>query len=289
VLWLARGSGPVLSDAPTDLLPAFVTAEAATQDQPRTIVVRPPVAGKTVEYAVLRDRGLQLGDADLPPDPAQVALVDSAVADLAAGGGEHAAVALAHAGIGYVLVPSTHDGGFNEAIAQAGGLQEQTSSAAWRLWQVDIPAGRVAIAPSGRDEWQLPVGQVAVGRKAAPIQVPYAPATRSLVLAEAPSPDWQAVAGDSAGAAPGGVAGTPLAPTTVDGMQAFQLPASAVDVVISRKPDRRANWLVFELVVLAVAVIGAVPGGRRGPSQARSRRRVVAGDADPVASAEVVT
>jgi GT2 family glycosyltransferase len=274
-LWLDRGVGPILRAGSSSVLPAFVTAEAGSLDAPRTLALRPAAdKGRAIEYALLRDRGPQLGDADLPPDPAQVGLLDGVVAQLAAGAGQNAALALAHAGIGYVLVPSTSDGGLNATIAAAGGLQQQSSNAAWRLWQVDTPAGRVAIAQAGRDSWLLPTGAVAVGAHAAPIQVPYAPATRSLVLAEAPSPKWQAVAvtGIGTGAA-AAATGTPLAPTTVEGMQAFRLPASAVDVVIERLPDRRADWLVFELVVLAIAIIGAVPGGRRGQ---RSRARVSA-------------
>jgi hypothetical protein len=262
----------VLRAGPTEVLPAYVTAEAGSVDAPRTLVLRPPTGkGTAIQYALLRDRGPQLGDADLPPDSAQVALVDGVVAQLAAGVGQQAAVALAHAGIGYVLVPSTSDGGLNAEIAAAGGLQQQSSNADWRLWQVDTPAGLVAIAQDGRAGWTLPAGKVAVGAHAAPVQVPYAPATRSLVLAETPSPQWQAVAvPGSDDAAATTTAGTPLAATTLEGMQAFRLPASAVDVRIERLPDRRADWLVFELVVLAVAVIGAVPGGRRNQ---RSRRR----------------
>jgi GT2 family glycosyltransferase len=271
VLWVVRGAGSVVTDAQADILPPFVTAGIASRDQARTLVLRPPSSGKTIEYALLRDRGLQLGDADLPPDPAQVAVVDAAVADLAAGAGQHAALALAHAGIGYLLVPATKDGGLNATISAAGGLLEQTSGADWRLWQVETTAGRIAIAQSGRQAWTLPVGQVGIGRQAPPIEVPYAPASRTLVLAEAPSPDWLATAGVSTDSALTG--GTPLAPSKVDGLQAFQLPATATTVVISRRPDRRADWLVFELVVLGVAVIGAVPGGRKGPRQERTRRR----------------
>ncbi len=285
VAWLARGVGPVLTAGPTNVLPAFVTAEFNADGEPRTIVLRPASpgsgvgggagAGQAVDYAVLRNRGPQLGDADLPPAPAQVSAVSQAVADLAAGAGPLAATDLAHVGIGYVLVPSTRDGGLNATIAQAGGLREQASSAAWRLWQVETDAGRVAIAPRGDQAWQLPPGSITVGQAAAPIRVPavVAATSRFLVLAEAPSSSWQAIARIAGPSAPRATGA--LTPTTHDGMQAFQLPATSIDVRISRKPDRRADWLFLELLVLVVAVIAAIPGGPRAPGQQRSRHRVM--------------
>jgi hypothetical protein len=293
-LWLSRGAGPLLQAGSTEVLPAFVRDPSASRGQPRTVALRPPTAlpagvptsseaandtgsSDAFTYALLRDHSPRLGDADLPPDPAQVALLATAVADLAGGFGQQAATELAHAGVRYVLTPQSDDGGLATRMATAGGLLPKTNDGGWTVWQVQTDAGRLAIATQGDETWRLADSSGAVGARSDPITVPYAPNPRLLVLAEAPSPNWLAVA---IGATKG--AQVPLASTTLDGMQAFELPASGGQIVVKRAPDQRADWLVFELVALLVVVAAAIPGGRRvGRHGANSRRRAnEAGDAD---------
>jgi hypothetical protein len=241
---------------------------------------------------LLRDRDPQLGDADLLSDPAQVQVVDAAVADLAAGVGQRAAVELAHAGIGYVMVPTSADAGLGARIAAGGGVLPENASGAWRVWEVQSNAGRVAIATSGDDDWQLPGDPIDVGRNAAPLRIPFSLSPRFLVLAEAPSGSWQAkavaaggpvgavgavgAAGElgevGAGTESSRTPGVPLVTTTVAGMQAFVLPRTAADVVVFRAPNRRADWLTLELVILVVALLGAIPAGRRAGEEQRPGR-----------------
>ena len=63
-------------------------------------------------------------------------------------------------------------------------------------------------------------------------------------------------------------------------MQAFTLPTTAANVVVFRSPDRRADWLLFELVVLLVALLGAIPASGRAGGQRRSGRSVRSDVAD---------
>jgi hypothetical protein len=301
--WIADGTGHVLHAGPVNMLPPFVAAESAAHGQARTVVLTPGPAGQ-VDYSVLRDRNQQLGDADLPSDPAQVAVVSAAVADLAAGIGQRAATELSHAGIRYVLVPESADAGLGAKIAAGGGVLPQNTSAGWRVWQVQANAGRLAIASTGDDDWQLPSDPIGVGSHAPTLQIPFSLTSRVLVLTEAPSGAWQA----KAVAAPGpigavgavgaagqignvgaakqaaaGQPGTPLPSTTLDGMQAFALPTTAANVVVFRSPDRRADWLLFELAVLLVALLGAIPAGGRAGAQRRPGRPARAELVDSVA------
>jgi GT2 family glycosyltransferase len=291
IAWIAVGTGPVLQAGSVAILPPFVAAESDAHDQARTVVLS-PAPGGLIDYTVLRDRGSQLGDGDLPPDPGQVRVVDAAVADLSAGVGQRAATELAHAGIRYVLVPVSADADLGARIAAGGGVLPQNTTKGWRVWEVEANAGRVAIAAAGDDDWQLPADPVVVAQDAPALKIPFSLSQRLLVLAEAPSPAWRAVAvgeiaevgavgavgtaGELGIVGAGGdaslsadarkdrtAAGTPLAARTVGGVQAFVLPTTAADVVVFRTPDRRADWLVFELVLLLVALLGAVPAGGR--------------------------
>ncbi len=298
--WIADGTGHVLHSGPVNILPPFVAAESVAHGQARTVVLKPGPSGQ-VDYTVLRDRNQQLGDADLLSDPGQVAVVGAAVADLSAGIGQRAATELSHAGIRYVLVPESADAGLGARIAAGGGVLPQNTSDGWRVWEVQANAGRLAIAATGNDDWQLPGDPVGVGRHAPALQIPFSLGSRVLVLTEAPSSAWQAKAVAAPGpiGAVGAVAtagqlgevgagqaaaqpGTPLPSTTLDGMQAFSLPTTAANVVVFRSPDRRADWLLFELVVLLVALLGAIPAGGRAGEQRRSGRPVRSDVADPM-------
>jgi GT2 family glycosyltransferase len=282
-LWIARGTGSVLHGGNPEVLPAFITDPATSHGAPRTVVLRPQLSssGKAtaVTYALVRDRSPQLGDADLPPDPGQVRLVDAAVADLTAGLGDRAATELAHAGVRYVLVPLAGDGGLGTRIAAAGGLQPKVEASGWQVWQVDIDSGRLMLAtptdasvPDSSDTgpWttpELPITGAFIGKHAVPITLPYAPTPRLLVLAEAPSSAWRASTVNS-----NGTLAVPLPATTHDGMQAFVVPTAGAQVVVYRAPDRRANWLIYELVAALVVLGGAIPAGQRAADQQRHLR-----------------
>jgi len=197
-----------------------------------------------------------------------------------------------------VLVPVSADANLGAKIAAGGGVLPQNTSKGWRVWEVEAKAGRVAIAPAGDDDWQLPADPVAVAQDAPALKIPFSLSQRLLVLAEAPSSAWRAVAvGETTGVGAVGAvgtagqlgvvgagsdanlsadarkqraaAGTPLAASTANGLQAFVLPTTAADVVVFRTPDRRTDWLVFELVLLLIGLLGAVPAGGR-PTQASS-------------------
>ena len=281
--WIADGTGHVLHSGPVNILPPFVAAESIAHGQARTVVLKPGPSGQ-VDFTVLRDRNQQLGDADLQSDPGQVAVVGAAVADLSAGIGQRAATELSHAGIRYVLVPESADAGLGARIAAGGGVLPQNTSGGWRVWQVQANAGRLAIAATGDDDWQLLTDPIGVGRHAPALQIPFSLGSRVLVLTEAPSSAWQAkaVAGQAAGQP-----GTALPATTLDGMQAFTLPTTAADVVVFRSPDRRADWLLFELAVLLVALLGAIPAGGRAGQQRRPGRPLRAEVSGSLPPAEV--
>jgi GT2 family glycosyltransferase len=256
--WVASGTGDHLHAGAYDVLPPFVTDPSANPDQPRTIVLRPAASG-TVTYAMLRAHPPQLGDADLPPAPAQVAAVSGAVADLVGGFGQRAATELAHAGVRYVLVPVAGDGGISARIAAAGGVVPKALSGDWRVWQVEAAAGRVMIATQGVDAWQVAANGGAIGAHTAPVEVPYSPLPRDLVITESPSPIWRAAVVGAAGGL------QPLKPTVVDGMQAFVLPSAAAQVRVYRTPNRRADWLWGELIGVLVVIVATVPNRRRRP------------------------
>ncbi len=281
-LWIHRGTGALLHAGSPAALPAFVADPTTTHDAPRTLVLQLRAgassgANSALTYAMVRDRLPQLGEADLPPDPRQVAVVDTAVSDLAGGFGQRAATELAHAGVRYVLAPASGDAGLGTRLAGAGGLLRHGDVNGWQVWEVEAKAGRLAIATPGRPEWQLATDAAgSIGRHSPPLSIPYGPPPRLLVLAEAPSPDWLAVTGAGAGNK-----GVPLAATTYEGMQAFALPPAGGQVVVSRVGDRRADWLGLQLGVLIVVLLAAIPTGPRTPP----RQPAAAGDSLPRARA----
>ncbi|ABK52234.1 glycosyl transferase, family 2 [Acidothermus cellulolyticus 11B] len=269
--WIARGTGHLLRTGSADILPIFVTDPTTVHGQPRTVILRP--AGNSVRYTVLRDRSPELGDADLPPSPAQVAAVGSAVGDLASGLGGPAADALARTGVRFVLIPASAQR-LDQTIAAAGGLLRRGTVGGWQVWEITPGGARLAITDG--TAWQ-PVTAGGVGWNAAPVMVSSGSPSRLLVLAEAASPRWRAVLGS-----PGST--VPLAPVNYQGWQAFRLPATGGEVRVYRVPDRRSTWLTVELAATAIVIFIALPGAPRrrataAPAATPSEARVPVGAA----------
>ena len=103
--WLVDAADDPLGRRDPVLLPAFIAAEGAEADQPRTLVLRPR-ARHRLAYSLLRADGPRLGDAETATAPNRRTGLDGTVADLASGRGGDAAAALLPYGVRFVLMTS---------------------------------------------------------------------------------------------------------------------------------------------------------------------------------------
>jgi hypothetical protein len=223
--------------------------EGELPDRIRTLVLTRTEDGR-ITYALLRQAGPRLGNAETGPAPEQNAALEDVVADLVSGRGGADGSALADFAARYVYVPAPAEPELVDVLDTVPGLSRASAPPEAAMWRVETDVARVRVL-GGADG----VIRVASEAVAAGSAIPADPQNdgRQLVLAEQADPGWQA-----------SLAGEPLAPTTHNGWaQAFELPPAGGEVVVSYDGGQRETWLTVQLIAVVVAIVLALPGMRR--------------------------
>jgi len=248
--WLVDGADDPLSRRDPVLLPAFIAAEGAEPDQPRTLVLRPRT-GHRLAYALLRADGPRLGDAETAAGIDRSTGLDRAVADLGSGRGGDAAAALLPYGVRFVLMTTPLNRGLARDIDAVAGLVRVSGPEGSLVWRVQYPSGRVRVLASrGADPagaTVLPAGPVGAHG-----DIDSGPEGRLLVVADRADAGWRAT-----------LDGKALPATTYHGWaQAFRLPAQAGNVQLRYDQGNRPMLLWVQGVVLLVVIILVLPAAR---------------------------
>ncbi|HEX5995593.1 MAG TPA: glycosyltransferase family 2 protein [Jiangellales bacterium] len=247
--WVIRGADDPLARQSPAVLPAYVVEEGELPDRIRTLVLTRTDDGR-VTYALLRQAGPRLGDAETGPAPEHNAALEEVVGDVVSGRGGADGSALADFAARYVYVPAPADPALVDVLDTVPGLARASAPPEAAMWRVETDVARVRVL-GGADG----VVRVASAPVDAGSAIPADPESdgRLLVLAERVDPGWLA-----------SLAGDPLTPTTHNGWaQAFELPPAGGEVVVSYDGGRRETWLTVQLIAVLVAVVLALPGMRR--------------------------
>ncbi|MGN6331517.1 MAG: glycosyltransferase [Motilibacteraceae bacterium] len=265
--WLVGGATGPLHRGDAQPLPAFVAADAVTDEAPRALVLRG--RGDTLTYALLGATGPRLGDAELAPTAAQSAPLAATVSALATGaegplattGGAGAsetpglAQRLATFAVRYVVLAPPVDPALAEVLDGVPGLTRLSAQGGTTLWRVDQPAGRLRVV-DGDSATLLPAADLDAGPSRG--RVPAGGAGRLAVLADRADDGWRAT-----------LDGEPLEPVVVDGWaQGFALPAAGGVLAVRHDPAGRPWWLVAEGALALLALVLALPTGRRSGDEA---------------------
>jgi GT2 family glycosyltransferase len=248
--WLVGGAADPIGRRDPVLLPAFIAAEGAEPDQPRTLVLRPRT-GHRLAYALLRADGPRLGDAETAAVIDRNTGLDRAVADLGSGRGGDAAAALLPYGVRFVLMTTPLNPGLARDIDTVAGLVRVSGPQGSLVWRVQYPSGRVRVLGSrGADPagaTVLPAGPVGARGN-----IKSGPPGRLLVVADRASVGWRAT-----------LDGVALPATTYDGWaQAFRLPARAGTVRLRYDQGNRPLLLWVQVGVLLVVIVLVLPAAR---------------------------
>jgi GT2 family glycosyltransferase len=268
--WLVGGARGPLHRGEVQTLPAFVAADAATDESPRALVLRG--RGDTLTYALLGATGPRLGDAELAPTAAQSAPLAATVSALATGseglatgaggtartassGGPGLAQRLASFAVRYVVLAPPVDPALAEVLDGVPGLTRLSAQGGTTLWRVDQPAGRLRVV-DGDAATLLPAADVDSGSSRG--RVAAGGTGRLAVLADRADDGWRAT-----------LDGRPLEPVVVDGWaQGFALPVAGGVLAVRHDPAGRPWWLVAEGALALLALVLALPTGRRSADEA---------------------
>jgi GT2 family glycosyltransferase len=256
--WILRGASEPLERRDEQILPAYVADEADRPERIRTLVLNRSNDGR-ITYALLRESGPHLGEAETSPPPEKYGPLDDVVADIVSGRGAADATRLAEFAAKYVYLPRPFDPDLADTLDTVPGLVRVSAPEGAAMWKVDQPVGRVWITEPSADATTpnqatgQPVPIIPSGTTEAKGSVPEGDQDRLLVISELADSGWTAK-----------LDGRELTPTTYAGWaQAFRLGSQAGDVTVAYTGNRRSVWLQLQLVAVIAAVILALPGIRR--------------------------
>ncbi|MGW2595311.1 glycosyltransferase [Streptomyces sp. NPDC001515] len=249
--WMIGGAAGPLERRDPVQVPAFVAEESGTRDQPRTLVLG-GTTSDLVEYTLVRGSGARLGDAELAESGGGNSHLDKVVANLVAGSGADQGSQLSGFAIRYVLVRDGAPKQMSRLLDATPGLSRLSQLDGSALWRVDRrQVARVMIVPAAAADEPLPVES---GPVEAHTEIPAGAEGRTLRIAEAADPGWQAT-----------LDGRTLDRKTVDGWaQGFALPAEGGTLSLTYEtPLTHRAWIWAQIFLAVVLVVMALPGRRR--------------------------
>jgi hypothetical protein len=247
--------------APAEAVPAFVAADAATTDAPRTLVLTQNSSGG-VAYNLINGAGPVLGDADVSPGVDVLARLDTQVAALASGRGGDEVDALAGFGVRYVLLSNTSTKEIVPVLDSEPGLRRVSSSGGEVLWRIDGTTSRARLI-EGTDQSTVPAATPGASSTSPYIdeRVSDSPSSRTLLLGATSDGGWRAVATNERTRET-----VQLDPVEAVGVyswsQAFEVPPGNPTITVEFEGGLRSQAMSLQLVIVLVFFVLALPSRR---------------------------
>jgi hypothetical protein len=258
--WFPEAQGQ-MHRGPAEAVPAFVAADAATAEAPRTLVLTQDSSGG-VAYNLINGAGPVLGDADVSPGVEVLADLDSQVAALASGRGGDEVDALAGFGIRYVLLSSTSTKEIIPVLDAEPGLRRLSTSGGEVLWRIAGTTSRARLL-TGSDQSAVPLAVPGATGTNPYIdsRIDDAPAERTLLLGSTIDGGWRATATNERTREV-----VQLEPVQAAGIyswsQGFTAPAGNPIVTVEYEGGLRAQAMTLQLFIFLVFLVLALPSRR---------------------------
>ncbi len=272
-MWVVRGAdGPVRRQDPTQV-PAYVAAEAQTPSRPRTLALRTDADG-AVSFALLRDSGATLGAEELKPTRVAASQLDAAVASVLSGKGGGETAQLGLYGVRYVLAVAPVRPDLVQTLDGVPGLVRVSEQDGSFMWQNAAPSARLRLV-SGGVQGITSQDVASTGAIGTTTNIPAGASGRQLLLAEQADTHWHAT-----------LNGQLLDGRSANGwQQAFAVPAAGGGLKLWYDNSDRTIWVAVEAALAVVALVMALPSGRRREDEDELGPAAVAvDDAPPLAA-----
>jgi hypothetical protein len=258
--WFPEAQGQ-MHRSPAEAVPAFVAADAATPDAPRTLVLTQDSSGG-VAYNLINGAGPVLGDADVSPGVEVLTQLDTQVAALSSGRGGDEVDALAGFGVRYVLLSNTSTKEIVSVLDAEPGLRRLSTSGGEVLWRIAGTTSRARLI-AGTDQTT-----VALASPASAGTNPYidariadAPTSRTLMLGATTDGGWRAISTNERTRE-----SVQLDPVEMPGVyswsQSFDAPAGNPIVTVEYEGGLRSQAMTLQLIIFLVFFVLALPSRR---------------------------
>lgn len=253
--WWIPGRDSAVVRAPESPLPAFVGAEAASPQAPRSLVLASSRAG-SVSYSLVNGTGESLGDAETLP-PAEVwADLDQYVAWMVSGRGGPEVPAIASYGVRYVILDRGTTSDLVATLDSEPGLRRLSSADGAVLWRVAGVTSRARVVGGDADSPMGLASPEVVGVDPYIDQaLPEGSGQRVMVVGATQDPGWRATSD--------GTDLTPVvAPEPTAWSSAFLAPDGAAQVRVWFDPGTRPWWVGAQILIVAALIVLALPSRR---------------------------
>ena len=258
--WFPEAQGQ-MRRSPAEAVPAFVAADAATPDAPRTLVLTQDSSGG-VAYNLINGAGPVLGDADVSPGVDVLTQLDTQVAALSSGRGGDEVDALAGFGVRYVLLSNTSTKEIVPVLDAEPGLRRLSTSGGEVLWRIAGTTSRARLI-AGTDQTTVPLASPASAGTNPYIdgRIADAPTSRTLMLGATTDGGWRAIATNERTRE-----SVQLDPAEVPGVyswsQSFDAPAGNPIVTVEYEGGLRSQAMTLQLIIFLVFFVLALPSRR---------------------------
>ena len=233
------GANSLVKANQEEVIPAFITDLASTNEKPKTLVIRKST--KQLQYFVTRGEDLKLGDPDIASKtPEQV---HNSIVDLVNGIGANSSRILGFYGIQYIFMKNPADAGLVRTIDGIGGFTRSSATKDGVVWKVNNSLARVTYLNNKGKYFPLNLDESSIA---------YAPGEGVIILAEKFDKHWELL-----------LEGKLIhAVENQYGLPEFKIPDKGNISLVHNGTSRRA-WVSLQLIVIITVIILALPSGRK--------------------------
>jgi GT2 family glycosyltransferase len=240
-LWATTiGANSLLKTDQEQVVPAFISDLANTNEKPKTLVIRKNE--EQLQYFITRGGDLQLGNADIAiKTPEQVHKV---IVELVNGVGSTSSQVLGFYGIQYIFMKDPADAGLLRTIDGIGGFTRSSATKDGVVWKVDNSHARVT--------YQSNLGKYFALNSTDRASTAYVPGSGVVILAEQFDKSWQLLLNGKLIKLEQNQFGQPI----------FKIP-EAGDISLTHNGVSRRAWISLQLVIILTVIVLALPAGRK--------------------------
>ncbi len=234
------GANSLVSTDNDQVIPAFISDLATTNERPKTLVVRKNQ--EQLKYFITRGSDLLLGEPDVSSKTPEI--VHTSIVDLFNGVGVSSSQILGFYGIQYVFMKDPADPALVRTIDGIGGFTRSSATKDGVIWKVNNSHARVSFQNVKGQHFPINSNDISANG--------YVSSSGTIIIAESFDKSWRLLLN--------GVA-VPLEQNEF-GLPVFKI-AQPGEVLISHDGTARRGWISLQLIVIISVIILALPAGRR--------------------------
>jgi len=234
------GANSLVSTDNEQVIPAFISDLATTNERPKTLVVRKNQ--EQLKYFITRGSDLLLGEPDVSSKTPEI--VHTSIVDLFNGVGVSSSQILGFYGIQYVFMKDPADPALVRTIDGIGGFTRSSATKDGVIWKVNNSHARVSFQNVKGQHFPINSNDISANG--------YVSSSGAIIIAESFDKSWRLLLN--------GVA-IPLEQNEF-GLPIFKI-AQPGEVLITHDGTARRGWISLQLIVIISVIILALPAGRR--------------------------